>query len=83
MIGGELVLIGGSYRCGPLTAGYSFSYANYADLDVSETLHEPALGYAVSQNLSFLAKLVIWRRKTDVGTADVDRSLNVTLHGSF
>ncbi len=74
------VLAGAEYTVGPVTARYNFSLGDYSDVSVKETMHVPALGLAVSPNLSFLAELVIWRRYTPVGDSLVDRSFNLTMN---
>ena len=77
------VLVGGEYRLGRVTGRYNFSYGSYSDVDVSEVLHEPAVGYTVNDNLSLLAELVLWDRSTPEADSTVDHSLDVTLNGHF
>jgi hypothetical protein len=77
------VLAGAEYTYGPVTGRYNVSHGRYDDVDVTETLHEPAIAYAAGDNLSLLAELVLWNRSTPAGDVRVDRSLNVTLHGHF
>lgn len=77
------VLTGASYTVGPVTGRYNVSWGQYADLDISETLHQPAVGWTVSPNLTLLAELVRWRRKAPTGSSVVDDSLNVTVNGHF
>jgi hypothetical protein len=79
----DYVLAGASYAVGPVTARYNVSWVRYADLDIRETLHEPALGFTVSPNLGILAELVRWHRSAPSGSSTVDDSLNVTLNGHF
>ncbi len=74
------VLAGAEYTVGPVTARYNFSLGDYSDVSVTETMHVPGLGFAVSPNLSFLAELVIWRRYTPEGDSLVDRSFNLTMN---
>lgn len=77
------LLFGGEYGLGPVTLRYNVSFADYADVNVSEVMHVPAVGFAANEHLSLLAEYVHWTRDTDEGDADVDKSLNVTLSGRF
>jgi hypothetical protein len=80
----DYALGGGEYTRGIVTARYVFSYGNYHDVAVKETMHVPALGVALDPGLSLLAELVVWQRLLPSGGATfVDRSLNVTLYGHF
>lgn len=76
-------LVGAEYGIGPVTLRYNLSYGDYHDVDVTELLHVPAIGYAVNGNLSLLAEYVHWTRDTNEGDVDVDESLNVTVSGHF
>ena len=76
----DYVLAGVEYTVGPVTGRYNVSYGNYHDVSVSELMHVPALGFALSPNISLLGELVIWRRSAPEGSSFVDRSLNVTLN---
>jgi hypothetical protein len=76
-------LAGGEYTRGLFTARYVFSWGDYQDLAVKETMHVPALGLSLDPGLSLLAELVIWRRFGGGDPRFVDRSLNVTLYGHF
>ncbi len=75
--------VGGEYTFWRLTARYNVSQGNYKDVNVKEILHVPALGVKVDDHLGLLGEYVIWKRDTDAGTIDIDRSLNVTLNGHF
>jgi hypothetical protein len=77
------VLAGGEYGIGPVTLRYNVSYADYHDVDVTELMHVPAVGFAANDHLSLLAEYVLWTRDTNEGDVDVDKSLNVTLNGHF
>jgi hypothetical protein len=75
---------GGEYTHGLLTARYVFSWGDYRDVRVRETMHVPSLGLSLDPGLSLLAEMVIWQRHTAEGNPTfVDRSLNVTLYGHF
>ena len=76
-------LAGAEYTYDRFTLRYNVSYANYADVDVSEVMHVPALAIAIAEPLTFLTELVLWRRSTPEGDLDVDKSLNVLLLASF
>jgi hypothetical protein len=77
-------LAGGEYTRGLFTARYVFSWGDYHDVGVRETMHVPSLGLSLDPGLSLLAELVIWQRHTVEGNPTfVDRSLNVTLYGHF
>jgi hypothetical protein len=41
---------------------YNVSYADYHDVDVTELMHVPALGFAANEHLSLLAEYVHWTR---------------------
>lgn len=75
----DYALFGGEYTLGPVTARYNASLGSYTDVAVREWMHVPAVGVAVSPNLSFLGELVIWRRYTPTGDSFVDRSFDLTL----
>jgi hypothetical protein len=77
------VLLGAEYGIGPVTLRYNFSYGDYHDVDVSEVMHVPAVGFALNDHLSVLAEYVHWTRDTNEGDVDVDKSLNVTVSGHF
>ncbi len=79
----DYLLAGGEYSFWRLSARYNVSRVRYEDVDVEETLHVPALGVRLDDHLRVLAEYVLWTRDTSSGTVDVDRSLNVTFHGSF
>jgi hypothetical protein len=66
-----------------LTARYVFSWGDYHDLAVRETMHVPSLGVALDPGLALLAEVVIWQRHAGGADTFVDRSLNVTLNGHF
>ena len=75
-------LAGGEYTYGLVTGRYVFSWGDYHDVHVTETMHVPSLGVALNPGLSLLAELVVWQRHAAT-TSFVDRSLNVTLNGHF
>jgi len=77
------VLAGAEYGIGPVTLRYNISYGDYHDVDVTELMHVPAVGFAANSHLSLLAEYVHWTRDTNEGDVDVDKSLNVTLNGHF
>lgn len=77
------VLVGAEYGIGPVSLRYNVSYADYHDVDVTELMHVPAVGFAFNPNLSLLAEYVHWTRDTNEGDVDVDKSLNVTFNGHF
>jgi len=68
-----------------LSARYNFSFVRYADLSMSETIHEPGVGYTLSKNISLLTEFVLWQTHTNSPkrTAVYDRSLNFVVYGSF
>jgi hypothetical protein len=80
--------IGGEYTLGPVTARYYVSLGSYNDVPLAtggtvthkEWLHVPALGVAVSPNVSLLGELVFWQHDTPTTSVLVDRSFNLTLH---
>lgn len=76
-------LAGAEYGLGPVTLRYNVSYADYHDVDVTELMHVPGLGFAFNSHLSLLGEYVHWTRDTNEGEVDVDKSLNVTLSGHF
>jgi hypothetical protein len=77
------VLAGAEYGIGPVTLRYNVSYADYADVDVTELMHVPAVGLAFNDHLGVLAEYVHWTRDSNEGDSDVDKSLNVTVNGHF
>ncbi|XXY53306.1 hypothetical protein WME91_19435 [Sorangium sp. So ce269] len=77
------VLAGTEYTYGRVTARYNFSYGRYADQAVSERIHEPAVGVALTENLGVLTELVLWERSAPEGHSLVDRSLAISLNGRF
>ena len=80
--------IGGEYTYGALTARYYVSFGSYNNArqqtggiaTVKEWMHVPALGFAVSPNVSLLGELVFWQHDTPVSSALYDRSFNLTLY---
>lgn len=77
------LLAGAEYGLGPVTLRYNVSHADYADVDVTELMHVPAIGVAANDNLGVLAEYVRWTRESNEGDSDVDESLNVTINGQF
>ena len=77
------VLAGTEYTYGPVTARYNFSYGRYADQSVSEWMHVPGIGVALNQYLTVLTEFVLWPRSTPEGDSTIDRSLNISVTGSF
>jgi hypothetical protein len=75
--------VGAEYTLANFTLRYNVSRGNYADVKVYEWLHVPAISYKVAEPLTLLAELVFWRRHTEDGSTDVDKSLNVTLIANF
>ena len=76
-------LAGTQYTVGPVTVRYNVSTGRYEDVSVTEWMHVPAVAWAVSDNFTLLGEFVDWRRQVPGGSAILDRSANVTLHGHF
>lgn len=76
-------LVGAEALLGRLSARYNLSYGGYRDLSISEWMHVPGLGVAVSPNLTFLAEYVYWKRYAPTGDLLVDKSFNLTLQAHF
>jgi hypothetical protein len=80
--------IGGEYTYGPVTARYYVSLGSYRNAPVpgggtatvKEWLHVPAIGFAVSPNVSLLGELVFWQHDTPTTSTLYDRSFNLTLY---
>lgn len=77
------VLAGTEFTYGRVTARYNFSYGRYADQSVSEWIHEPAIAVALVEKLSILTEFVLWQRAAPEGNSLIDRSLAISLWGSF
>ncbi len=75
----DYVLAGAEYTIGPVTARYNVSWGNYSDLSIYEWMHVPAVGVAISPNLSVLGEFVLWQQYSPAGTTVDDRSLNLTV----
>jgi hypothetical protein len=76
-------LVGGELALGKVSARYNLSYGGYRDLSISEWMHVPGLGVAVSPNVTFLGEFVYWKRYAPAGDALVDKSFNLTLQAHF
>jgi hypothetical protein len=78
-------LVGGELNLGKVVARYNVSYGGYRDLSISEWMHVPAVGVAVSPNVTLLGEFVYWKRYVPAPQTDaiVDKSLNVTLQAHF
>jgi hypothetical protein len=80
--------VGGEYTLGPVTARYYVSLGSYNNAPVPtggtatvrEWMHVPAVGFAVSPNVSLLGELVFWQHDTPGNSVLVDRSFNLTLY---
>ena len=80
--------IGGEYTLGPVTARYYVSLGSYNNAPqptggtatVKQWLHVPAIGFAVSPNISLLGELVFWQHDTPTSSTLYDRSFNLTLY---
>jgi len=59
------------------------SYGGYRDLSISEWMNVPAIGVAVSPNVTFLGEYVYWKRYAPAGDLLVDKSFNLTLQAHF
>jgi hypothetical protein len=78
---------GAELTFGPVTARYQLSFGRYNDAPVptggtttvKEWMHVPALGFAISPNLSLLGELVFWQHDTPDTSALYDRSFNLTV----
>ncbi|HTF89334.1 MAG TPA: hypothetical protein VK843_13060 [Planctomycetota bacterium] len=79
----DYLMSGLSYQKGDFTLRYSYSYADYSDVDVKEDLHLPRVEYKVNSHLSIWLEYVYWNRDTDGHNTIQDRSLNLILYGSF
>jgi hypothetical protein len=75
------LLLGGEYTIGPVALRYNVSFGDYRDVDVSEVMHVPAVGFKFNEHLSILGEYVHWTRDTPEGDVDVDKSVNVTVNG--
>jgi len=75
--------VGAEYTLASFTLRYNVSSARYADVRIREWMHVPAIAYKVADPITLQAELVIWRRHSQMGNSDVDKSLNVTLLASF
>jgi len=80
--------VGGEYTFGAVTARYYVSVGSYNDVPLPtggtethrEWLHVPAIGFAVSPNVSLLGELVFWQHDTPTTSVLIDRSFNLTVH---
>ena len=78
----------GEYTIGAVTARYYVSLGSYNNVPqpgggtatAKQWLHVPALGFAVSPNISLLGELVFWQHDTPVSSTLYDRSFNLTLY---
>lgn len=77
------VLAGTEYTYGRVTARYNFSYGRYADQSVSEWIHEPGLSVQLVDKISLLGEFILWQRGAPEGGSLIDRSLAISLWGSF
>jgi hypothetical protein len=76
-------LVGAELALGKVSARYNLSYGGYRDLSISEWMHVPAIGVAVSPNVTFLGEYVYWKRYAPSGDLLVDKSFNLTLQAHF
>lgn len=77
------LLAGCEYTFWQLTARYNVSYARYADVDVTEVLHLPGIGWAFHEHATALFEYAYWDKKTPAGASQYDRSVNLTLMAYF
>lgn len=77
------LLAGCEYTFWQLTARYNVSYVRYADVDVTEVLHLPGIGWAFHEHATALFEYAYWDKKTPAGTSQYDRSVNLTLMAYF
>jgi hypothetical protein len=75
----DYALAGAEYTLGPVTARYNVSTGYYTDVNIHEWMQVPAIGVAISPNLSILGEFVLWQSYSATGSSILDRSLNVTL----
>jgi hypothetical protein len=79
---------GAELTVGAVTARYQLSVGRYNDAPqptggtatVEQWLHVPAIGVAISPNLSVLGELVLWNHDTPTSSTLYDRSFNLTVY---
>lgn len=71
------------YTLKMVTVRYAASVARYADVDVQEVLHLPAVEVAFNDNSSCYVEYASWKRNAPEGTSEVDASLNLTWMAHF
>ena len=77
------LLLGTEYTFHGLVGRYNFSLARYDDVDVTEWIHEPGLGFLINSQFSALAEYVLWKRSAPEGETTFDSSVNLTLNAHF
>ena len=75
----DYALAGLEYTVGPVTARYNTSVGYYTDVNIHEWLQVPAVGVAISPNLTILTEFVLWQSYAASGTLVLDRSLDITV----
>jgi hypothetical protein len=78
----EYVLAGAEYTCGRVTGRFNFSYVNYRDLFIRETMYQPGVVVKIHENVSLITEYANWNRFNS-GLTKLDHSLNFVLHAKF
>jgi hypothetical protein len=78
----EYVLAGAELTCGRVTGRFNFSYVNYRDVFIRETMYQPGVVVKVHDNVSLITEYANWNRFNS-GLSKLDRSRNFVLHAKF
>jgi hypothetical protein len=77
------LLVGSELTLGRVALRYNVSYGGYRDVDVSEWLHVPGIGFSLAPNVTVLGEFVYWKRYAPTADVLVDKSIDVTLLAHF
>jgi hypothetical protein len=72
---------GAQYDLGPVSLRYTFSQVSYRQADVTQTMHQPGVTWALNDHFSLYGEYVNW--SSSGGTSPVDHSLNFVLDAHF
>jgi hypothetical protein len=81
----DYVLAGTEYAIGPVTARLNFSWVDYSDLNTTQWMVVPGIGWTINKYVTILAEYVEWHltKPEPVGDTLLGRNVVLTLHGNF
>ena len=78
----DYISTGAEFAIGRVTGRFNFSFVDYKDLGVKETMYQPGVVFALHDNVSLITEYANWSRHA-AGSTKLDHSLNFVLYAHF